>query len=138
MLTWSHAWPPRWNGWMKLHLSEKVGLDLLMVLHWKNPLQSLIEQRSATGLLVEGWIMHKKELFCVQPCLILRLLLKNYNVTLRVRSKMQNISRIFHKEMEQKHNKQLHTEEYSIEYSPHEQQLIYEVISGIFLKYSVR
>ena len=40
--------------------------------------------------------------------------------------------------MEQKHNKQLHTEEYSIEYSPHEQQLIYEVISGIFLKYSVR
>ena len=40
--------------------------------------------------------------------------------------------------MEQKHNKQLHTEEYSIAYSAHEQQLIYEVISGIFLKYSVR
>ena len=31
--------------------------------------------------------------------------------------------------MEQKHNKQLHTEEYSIEYSTNEQQLIYEVIS---------
>ena len=56
----------------------------------------------------------------------------------RVRSNMQNIPRIFHKEMEQKHNKQLHTEEYSIEYSPHEQQLIYEAISGIFLKFSVR
>ena len=34
--------------------------------------------------------------------------------------------------MEQEHNKQLHTEEYFIEYSDHEQQLIYEVISGIF------
>ena len=40
--------------------------------------------------------------------------------------------------MEQKHNKQLHTAEYPIEYSDHEQQLIYEVISGIFLKYSAR
>ena len=37
--------------------------------------------------------------------------------------------------MEQKHDKQLHTEEYSIEYSAHEQQLIYEVF-GIFLEYS--
>ena len=49
---------------------------------------------------------------------------------------MQNIPRI--EEMEQKHNKQLRTEEYSIEYSTYEQQLIYEVISGIFLKYSLR
>ena len=40
--------------------------------------------------------------------------------------------------MEQKQNKQLHTSEYPIEYSDHEQQLIYEVISGIFLKYSAR
>ena len=40
--------------------------------------------------------------------------------------------------MEQKHNKQLHTEEYSIEYSAHEQQLIYEVISGIFPEHSAR
>ena len=40
--------------------------------------------------------------------------------------------------MEQKHNKQLHTGEYSIEYSDHEQQLINDVISGIFLKYSAR
>ena len=38
--------------------------------------------------------------------------------------------------MEQKHNKQLHMEEYSMEYSSHEQQLIHEVISGIFLEYS--
>ena len=38
--------------------------------------------------------------------------------------------------MEQKHNKQLHTEEYSSEYSAHGQQLIYEAISGIFLEYS--
>ena len=40
--------------------------------------------------------------------------------------------------MEQKHNKQLHTQEYSIEYSAHDQQLIYEVISGMFLEYSSR
>ena len=38
--------------------------------------------------------------------------------------------------MEQKHNKQLHMEEYPSEYSASEQQLIYEVISGIFLEYS--
>ena len=38
--------------------------------------------------------------------------------------------------MEQKHNKQLHTQEYSIKYSAHEQQLIYKAISGIFLEYS--
>ena len=38
--------------------------------------------------------------------------------------------------MEQKHIKQLHTEEYSNEYSAHEQQLIFEVIFGIFLEYS--
>ena len=37
--------------------------------------------------------------------------------------------------MEQKHHKQLHKEEYVIEYSAQEQQLIYEVIFGIFLKY---
>ena len=37
--------------------------------------------------------------------------------------------------MEQKHNKQLHKEEYVIEYSAQEQQLIYEVIFGIFLEY---
>ena len=47
--------------------------------------------------------------------------------SLRVRSNQQNIPRIFHKEMEQKQNKQLHTSEYPIEYSDHEQQLIYEV-----------
>ena len=40
--------------------------------------------------------------------------------------------------MKQKHNKQLHMEDYSIEYSTNEQQLIYEVISGIFLEYSAR
>ena len=40
--------------------------------------------------------------------------------------------------MEQKHNKQMHMEEYSTEYSAHEQQLIYEVISGISLEYSAR
>ena len=40
--------------------------------------------------------------------------------------------------MEQKHIKQLHNQEYSIEYSAHEQQLIYEAISGIFLEYSTR
>ena len=57
-------------------------------------------------------------------------------MTFRVRSNRRNIPRIFHKEMEQKHNKQLHTGEYPIEYSSHEQQLIYEIISGIFLKYS--
>ena len=34
--------------------------------------------------------------------------------------------------MEQKHNKQLDTAEYPIEYSAREQKLIYEVISGIF------
>ena len=34
--------------------------------------------------------------------------------------------------MEQKYNKQLHKEEYVIEYSAQEQQLIYEVIFGIF------
>ena len=39
--------------------------------------------------------------------------------------------------MERKDNKQLHTGEYYMEFSAHEQQLIYEVISGIFLKYSV-
>ena len=49
---------------------------------------------------------------------------------------LQNIPVIFHKEMEQKRNKQLHTEEYSIEYSTNEQQLICEVISGIFLECS--
>ena len=38
--------------------------------------------------------------------------------------------------MEQKHNKQLHKDEYSIEYSAHQQQLIYEVIFGIFQEYS--
>ena len=54
-------------------------------------------------------------------------------LALRVQSNLQNIPRIFHKEMEQKHNKQLHTAEYPTEYSDHEQQLIYEVISGIFL-----
>ena len=36
--------------------------------------------------------------------------------------------------MEQKRNKQLNTEEYSIEYSTNEQQLIFEVISRIFLE----
>ena len=36
--------------------------------------------------------------------------------------------------MEQKHNKQLHKEEYVIEYSAQEQQLIYEVILGTFQK----
>ena len=51
-----------------------------------------------------------------------------------MRSNQQNIPRIFHKEMEQKQNKQLRTSEYPIEYSDHEQQLIYEVISGIFQK----
>ena len=40
--------------------------------------------------------------------------------------------------MEQKHNKQLHTEEYFIEYSTDEKQLICKVISGIFLEYSAR
>ena len=40
--------------------------------------------------------------------------------------------------MEQKHNKQLHTGEYSIEHSAHKQQLIYEVNSWIFLEYSAR
>ena len=35
--------------------------------------------------------------------------------------------------MEYKHNKQLGIGEYSIEYSASEQQLIYEIISGIFL-----
>ena len=40
--------------------------------------------------------------------------------------------------MKQKHNKQLHTAKYPIQYFDHEQQLIYEVISGIFLKYSAR
>ena len=40
--------------------------------------------------------------------------------------------------MEQKRNKQLHTEKYSIEYFTNEQQLIYEVISGIFLECSAR
>ena len=40
--------------------------------------------------------------------------------------------------MEQNRNKQLHMEEYPIEYSANEQQLIYEVISGIFLEYSAR
>ena len=40
--------------------------------------------------------------------------------------------------MEQKHIKQLHMGEYSIEYSTDEQQLIYKVISGIFLEYSAR
>ena len=40
--------------------------------------------------------------------------------------------------MEQKHNKQLHMEEYSMEYFAHEQQLIYKVISRIFLEYSAR
>ena len=54
----------------------------------------------------------------------------------RVRSNLQNILRIFQKEMEQKHNEQLHTQEYSIEHSAHEQQLIYEVISEIILEYS--
>ena len=58
--------------------------------------------------------------------------------TLRVRSNQQNIPGIFHKEVERKHNKQLHTEEYSIEYFSHEQQLICEVISGIFLGCSAR
>ena len=38
--------------------------------------------------------------------------------------------------MEQKHNKQLHTEKYSIEYYFQEQQPIYEVIFGTFLEYS--
>ena len=38
--------------------------------------------------------------------------------------------------MEQKHNKQLHAEEYFMEYSAHEQQLIYEVIFGIFQEHS--
>ena len=38
--------------------------------------------------------------------------------------------------MEQNHNKQLHEEEYSIEYSANKQQLICEVISGIFPGYS--
>ena len=57
---------------------------------------------------------------------------------LRVRSNLQSIPRIFHKEMEPKHNKQLHKAEYPIEYSDHEQRLIYEVISGIYLKYSAR
>ena len=37
--------------------------------------------------------------------------------------------------MGQKHNKQLHKEEYVIEYSAQEQQLIYELIFGIFLEY---
>ena len=63
---------------------------------------------------------------------------EGYGCGLRVRSNPQNIPEIFHKEMEQKHNKQLHTEEYSIEYSASEQQLIYEVIPGIFLEYSAR
>ena len=35
--------------------------------------------------------------------------------------------------MEQKHNKQLRMAEHPIKYSVCEQQLIYEVISGIFL-----
>ena len=38
--------------------------------------------------------------------------------------------------MEQKHSKQLDMEEYPTEFSAHEQQLMYEVISGIFLEYS--
>ena len=62
-------------------------------------------------------------------------------LVLRVQSNLQNIPRIFHKEMEHKHNKELHMEEYSIEYSAYEQQaqqLIYEAISGIFLEYSAR
>ena len=37
-----------------------------------------------------------------------------------------------------KNNKQLHMQECSMEYSAHEHQLIYEVISGIFFEYSVR
>ena len=40
--------------------------------------------------------------------------------------------------MEQNHNKQLHTEEYFIEFFANQQQLICEVISGIFLEYSGR
>ena len=55
------------------------------------------------------------------------------HLALRVQSNMQNIPRMFHKEMEQKHNKQLHKAQYPIEYSAHQQQLIYEVIPGIFL-----
>ena len=46
------------------------------------------------------------------------------------------MDRIFH-ENEIKHDKQLHTEENSIEYSAHEQQLTCKVISGIFQEYSV-
>ena len=40
--------------------------------------------------------------------------------------------------MEQKHDKQLYTDKYSVEYSAHDQQLIYEVIFGQFLKYPAR
>ena len=39
-------------------------------------------------------------------------------------------------DMEQKHNKQLNVEEYSVKYYAHGQQIIYEVISGMFLEYS--
>ena len=49
---------------------------------------------------------------------------------------MEYSRNIFHKEIEQKHNKQLHAGEYSIEYSAYEQQLIHEVISWIFIEYS--
>ena len=41
--------------------------------------------------------------------------------------------------MKQKHNEQLHMEEYSIEINEHftnEQQLVYEVETGIFQQYS--
>ena len=44
---------------------------------------------------------------------------------------MQNIPRMSHKEMEQEHNKHLHSGKYFIEYSVHEQQPIREVIFGI-------
>ena len=54
---------------------------------------------------------------------------------------MQNVPRIFHKEMEQKHNKQLHMEEYSmekfLEYSKHyfinQLLLMGRIFNGIFL-----
>ena len=49
-----------------------------------------------------------------------------YRALIRVRSNLQKFPRIFHNKLEQKHNKQLHTEEYPIEYSAHDQQLIYE------------
>ena len=56
--------------------------------------------------------------------------------TLRVQSNLQSILRIFHKQMEQKHNKQPHKAEHPFEYSDHEQRLlpIGRISNGIFFR----